>query len=240
MVLFFGIIFLRLVLVQATPSINVIVARYKEPLEHLRWLHHFPHIIYNRDHLSVPDMNDLNTIYQPINVGREGWIYADHIINHYNNLSDINIFTQTIQSCITDTQFRKYTEDLASGAMSLDSTRGFAYMGDQCLTVRSGMGSVSDVRDKYNISASAYERSQEGMREIISQILLKTNLPLQAERLRFNPTAVFAVSKEAILSNPVSYYLRLRDKVLGDGDKTQFKDEGDRILQFLYVYTLML
>ena len=218
-------------LVRSNPSVRVVIARYREPLGHLRWLQHIPHIIYNRHKESVTDTDVLNTIHQPINVGREGWIYADHIIKHYSNLSDINIFSQAIQNpnCITDAQFRKYTEDLFSGVLSLEATKGFAYMGDQCLTVRSDMGREDAVKAKYNISTSANERSQEGMREIISHILLKTNLPLQAERLRFNPTAVFAVSKQAILSNPVSYYLRLRDIVLGDGDKPQDRNEGTYI-----------
>eukprot|EP00428_Durinskia_dybowskii_P087530 CAMPEP_0170448048 /NCGR_PEP_ID=MMETSP0117_2-20130122/50498_1 /TAXON_ID=400756 /ORGANISM="Durinskia baltica, Strain CSIRO CS-38" /LENGTH=268 /DNA_ID=CAMNT_0010709187 /DNA_START=63 /DNA_END=869 /DNA_ORIENTATION=- len=206
------------------PSVNVIIARYKEPLVHLRWLHHIPHIIYSREKESITDTDVLNTVFQPINVGREGWIYADHIVQNYNNLSDINIFSQA-ENPGREIIFRKYTEDLFSGAVSVETLNGFAYLGTQCLTVRSGMGSVAEVREKYNISATAYERSQEGMYEIISKIIMKTNLPPQ-DNLRFNPNGLFAVSKESILSNPISYYIRLRDVVLGDGDQPYFKNEG--------------
>lgn len=207
-------------------SINIVIARYKESTAHLRWLGRYPHIFYNRGEKLV-DSDVLHSVYQPKNVGREGWIYVDHIIKNYHNLSDINVFSQTSQSAISEIQFRKYVEALASGEMSLsgNGTDGFGYFGTCCLVAKFGMGSVGEVKHKYNISERAYERDQVGMHEIITKIIQKEDIPAP-ELLRFNPTAVFAVSRARIHSNPIAYYERLRDYVLGDGDLPMGHGEG--------------
>ena len=213
--------------VSATPSVMVILARYKESLHHLRWLQHVPHVIYNRHLESASDTDVLNLVHQPINVGREGWIYADHIVRNYHNLSDINIFSQAVHNVvISDEGFHEEVELLVRGGKSLKQRNGFAYFGNMCLKVRSHMGDIDMVKNKFNISDSATPRTAAGMREIISKIIDKKDLPADPERLRFTPTAVFAVTRAAIHSNPIDYYVRLRDFVLGDGDKDNTHGEG--------------
>ena len=214
--------------ISATSSVMVIIARYKESLDHLRWLQHIPHVIYNRHLESAWNTDILHLVYQPINVGREAWIYADHIVRNYHNLSDINIFTQADNNphVISNEQFRHEVELLVRGEKSLKQSDGFAYFANMCLKVRSHMGDIDMVKNKFNISDSATPRTAAGMREIISKIIDKKNLPADPERLRFTPTAVFAVTRAAIHSNPIDYYVRLRDFVLGDGDKDNIHGEG--------------
>ena len=80
-------------------NIQVVLARYNDPMDHLMWIKEYPHLIYNRGE-PIKDTNpnseyplqvvDL-TLYA--NCGREPYVYISHIIHHYNRLADITIFS---------------------------------------------------------------------------------------------------------------------------------------------------
>jgi hypothetical protein len=73
-------------------KINLIIARYNENLD---WIEYIPKnlniniIIYNKglDNINYPSIKLQN-------IGRESHTYLYYIIENYNNLADINIFTQ--------------------------------------------------------------------------------------------------------------------------------------------------
>lgn len=65
---------------------KLIVSRYNEDI---LWTDNFDCIIYNKG-----DFLDKSNTFQLPNIGRESHTYLYHIINNYNNLSDINIFCQ--------------------------------------------------------------------------------------------------------------------------------------------------
>lgn len=72
------------------PTLDLVVARYQEELSWIDNLHdiYTKKYIYNKglpieiDSLSLP------------NDGREGYVYLYHVIQNYNNLADVTIFTQ--------------------------------------------------------------------------------------------------------------------------------------------------
>jgi hypothetical protein len=77
------------------PSIEIVVARYNEPLD---WISHSPFnkyniIVYNKsnnDDFAKPP--NVTRIVKLDNVGRESHSYLYHIVSNYDNLSDITIF----------------------------------------------------------------------------------------------------------------------------------------------------
>ena len=69
-------------------SIGLVVARYNDDLE---WLNDFQDknlYVYNKGNDTVN-----NSVKLP-NIGREAHTYLTHIINNYDNLDDVTIFTQ--------------------------------------------------------------------------------------------------------------------------------------------------
>lgn len=75
-------------------NINIIVSRYNEDLE---WINEYPfnqfqYIVYNKGINDDFCKNNVTQIINLPNVGRESHTYLYHIVNNYNNLSDILIF----------------------------------------------------------------------------------------------------------------------------------------------------
>jgi hypothetical protein len=66
---------------------EIIIAKYKEDLSWVNSLNGFNITVYDKS-------DELNTYTKLENKGRESDTYLQHIINNYNNLSDINIFVQ--------------------------------------------------------------------------------------------------------------------------------------------------
>jgi hypothetical protein len=154
----------------------------------------------------------------------------DHIIRNYNYLSDLNVFAQAEQSADLDGNkgFRKAVESLHREEASMIHSDGFAYFGHVCLSATCGMFKGEEdqtVRNKYDLSPTIPEDTHEGLHHIMESMLQKDDLP-EPDLIRFNPGAVFVVTRARILSNPVEYYVRIRDYVLGEGDHPSYKKEG--------------
>ena len=80
----------------SSSKVQVILARYSEQLDHLDWLTKYTHTIYNRGKdIEVPFK--LNEVKVYTNFGKESFIYLDHIIEHYDNLAEIMVFSQASQ-----------------------------------------------------------------------------------------------------------------------------------------------
>jgi hypothetical protein len=72
-------------------SYKLIVARYNENLD---WVNHFEsYQIYNKGVKDLAPHHQANAVQLP-NVGREAHTYLYHIINNYDNLEDVLIFSQ--------------------------------------------------------------------------------------------------------------------------------------------------
>lgn len=68
-----------------TPTIGVVVARYKENID---WLSDLKHNIY------LYEKGDVGNGVKLINVGREAHTYLYHIVDKYNRLEDFVVFLQ--------------------------------------------------------------------------------------------------------------------------------------------------
>jgi hypothetical protein len=73
-------------------NIGLVVARYSEDV---RWTHMFPNkVIYNKGDIQTIPEELLPCVKQLPNVGREAHTYIHYIIENYDNLPDVVIFTQ--------------------------------------------------------------------------------------------------------------------------------------------------
>ena len=80
-----------------TSDVQLVIANYEEDLD---WVNNLPDTLY--DKLTIYNkgtpknynnlLNKNKEIFQLPNVGREGHTYLHHIINNYDNLTDITIF----------------------------------------------------------------------------------------------------------------------------------------------------
>jgi hypothetical protein len=73
----------------------VVVSRFQESYEYMDYLVYIPHLINNRgDKLDVKPY--LNIVHDALNKGRESSVYLKYIIDHYENLPQIVVFTQAL------------------------------------------------------------------------------------------------------------------------------------------------
>ena len=80
---------------------QVVIARHREGVSHLQWLRDYPHVIYNRggDRAFKEEgyWLPLKHVHFERNVGRESFIYLSHIIDNYDRLANITVFSQVKQ-----------------------------------------------------------------------------------------------------------------------------------------------
>lgn len=81
-------------------KIRLVVARYNEDLN---WISHcesmdISSIIYDKSDINLKNIDDYvrvsDNLYKLPNIGREAQTYLKHIVENYDNLADIEIFTQ--------------------------------------------------------------------------------------------------------------------------------------------------
>lgn len=79
-----------------TNNIDLVIAYYKEDLD---WLYNYKHInfryifIYNKGDQIIPNINRQYIEIKLDNIGKNDHTYLYHIINNYNDLADVTIFT---------------------------------------------------------------------------------------------------------------------------------------------------
>jgi len=75
-------------------DIEIVIARYKADIS---WSNMYKSIrtVYDKgwDNINITQLHDDNVIRLP-NIGRESHTYLHHIVNNYDNLADITVFTQ--------------------------------------------------------------------------------------------------------------------------------------------------
>lgn len=75
-----------------TCDISLVVAAYEENLDWVKKIKH-KKIIYNKSKRYVEESEDCKMFYLP-NIGRESHTYLHHIVQNYDDLSDVTIFCQ--------------------------------------------------------------------------------------------------------------------------------------------------
>ena len=199
-ILLYRVLFLFCILateirVQSIHRIEVVIARYNEDISHLNWLSEFPHVIYNRGEEEVPASagKSLTIINQYENVGRESFIYLNHILHHFHHLANVTIFSQTCHDKkdplnYDDNDFQETVRGFVNGTLSLNELNdGFAYLLPVCFNWQFAVSGWGFERDNYFKNLYNFEVPQP----------------------RFAPTGAFAITRELILRQPKSYYANI-------------------------------
>eukprot|EP01038_Epipyxis_sp_PR26KG_P014648 gene14648-19679_t len=184
--------------------IHIVVARYLEDISLLEWIIKYPHTVYNRG--ASLNGSAFTIEWMSENIGRESYIYLNHIIVNYHRLAHINIFIQADASSsppyINSTALKENIVGLAANTIDFNPfSDGFAYIGFN----RNCVGMFMSSWDRTHIN-----KINQRLRISWGWFLLHDNykniLNTTIENPRFWPGAMFAVTAKAIYEKPVEYY----------------------------------
>ena len=186
-------------------DLKVVIARFNEAVDHLMWLKHIPHVLYNRGDELLNNAFNERMHYE--NVGRESFLYLNYILKNYHNLPKYIIFTQAKQRPevynFTDEDFRHTVEHFLHRNKQLSPENdGFAYLLPRCFNFEFGVKTWGFAKDNF----------------------FKTLLNFEVKNPRFGPTGCFIVSRDLVLRNTKNYYSTLI--------KTLSKENNPRIGHF--------
>lgn len=180
-------------------SYQIVVARYNENIE---WLKDEMKncIIYNKGE----KLNISNEIIVE-NVGRESETYLNYIINNYEKLPDVVVFTQAQISDHREKGDVQYLLHLKNQALNHSKSQNFLTHYDR------GVNKYFD--KEWNISPDGefFLKDNYKNNQLITfiewfKINIKKDYPCP---LKFYINALFAVKKELILKNPLEFYKKL-------------------------------
>jgi len=181
--------------------VQCVVARYNEPIEWLKSNHHDV-IIYNKGG-SI----DFSNVVALPNVGREAHTYLYHIINNYDNLSDITMFTQ---AKVSDHGHTQNLDELLK--KFIDNTSNFKFS-SRYETYRLGQSRCIDPKfnlyEKDNLIKSHAISPQLVDKIMFGEWFEKNIMDQYPVTLHLFSHAIFAVSKKHILSRPKEFYEKL-------------------------------
>ncbi len=183
-------------------SYKIVVARYNEDIEWLK-----PEInnciIYNKGNL-------LNIENEKIlkNVGRESDTYLNYIIENYENLPDIVIFTQ---AQISDHRHNKNVDYLIElKEESLKNMKSNAYIVDYGQTINGCWNRNWNYINNQFFMPDNYKNNTPIIFEDWFKKNIKNDFP---QPLCIYANAIFSVSKKLILKHPKKYYEELIKEV---------------------------
>lgn len=192
-------------------SVEMVVSRYHETLE---WLNEepfntYPVVIYNKG--SNDDFIKSNRIKKIIpldNVGRESHTYLYHIINNYDNLSDITIFLPGS----TSLDYKKSKAINVINHISDKPTNIFACSKEDVYEIHKDF-----VIDNYLSTHDENKKMNTDSKIQVSDIrpfgnwYQKLFNDQKTDCASYN--SIFAVSKTTILNRPKSFYESLLNQV---------------------------
>lgn len=188
-------------------KVHVVIARFNENIDHLKWLEKFPHTIYNRGDNVPSYFHSLECLE---NVGRESFLYLSYIAKHYHHLSSITIFSQPSQAVkhiYNDGDFKSDVEDLASGKKTFSvENDGFAFCIPGCTSAVNEF-QITDLGKKYGTEKAKLLR--DGYKE---------RLHFPVDNPRYSGTGCFFVTREAIHRNSRQYYVNLARSMQSEQD----------------------
>lgn len=200
-------------------QINLIVARYKEDVDWLSKVNSIPNeniFIYDK-HEKTSHVTNNSFLLE--NIGREAHTYIVHIINNYNNLSDINIFCQgnPFDHC-------RHMLDFLNNELTVLNDTKFKWLSN----------SLFD-SDRFG---KPHHHISTDMKEFFEAI----GLTLNTEKFKFGPGAQFLVSKELIMKHPLSFYENMLKQFDSNIYKKEYEDDdvkSGRPKQFYHVATML-
>jgi hypothetical protein len=196
-------------------TVDIVVSRYNEDIT---WLNQdkiskYPVYLYNKGpNMYDGQINNLKKYEKLKNVGRESHTYLYHIINNYDNLSDVTVFLPG-STYSTNYNKGKRTNMLFDILETVDSS-----------IIIGAYHSNSVQKDLYNFKLDDYQSTTDENKKI------NPGLKLEPARIRpygkwyynkFNDiktyyipySGIIAISKKDILQKPKSYYKSLLDEL---------------------------
>ena len=188
-------------------SVDLVISYYKEDLN---WLDEYKHITFRNIYIyakgpTTPTIHFPHTVVKLENIGRESHTYLYHIIENYNNLADVTIFTSGSSSLEYKKKKLKFIIDNSL------KTETSVFKGTRFTNVRN---------DNYEFILDSYEATHINNKEgdeakVIKQSHIRPygkwyekNFPnVNIDLLNF--WAIFSVSREHIHQHTKDYYMKL-------------------------------
>jgi len=186
---------------------EIVIARYNEKLEWINQepFNRHPIIVYNKSDNENFSKNNVKKIVKLSNIGRETHSYLYHIIENYDNLSDVTIFLPG--SAELSNKFDR-SKNLVTTVENTNKT------------VLSCVKEENFIENNYNFQLDNYLLTNENNKQINSDSTVKmSNIrPFgkwyetiftneKNECISYN--SIIAISKENILQKPKLYYEKL-------------------------------
>lgn len=148
-----------------------------------------PHLIYNRGLDDFP--SEYTSVVELSGVGKEFFVLLKHIALHYHKLPHLLVFGR-YSAFLHDSNCTTISVVMSSLRLSSEND-GFAYVGEGCLDMR--------VQELSNAQ------------EEIHKLLGSSHVP---KHPKYIAGSLFAVTREAILRNPLSFYQDLARRVASE------------------------
>jgi len=216
-------------------SKRVVIAKYKEEIAWTEELKEagYEVLIYNKD-TSLTHYKE----YEPkkdgwidlCNIGRESHTYLTHIVNHYEDLRDVEVF---FQGKISDHVAYEKPSDLLKDCekalfQSYASINKVGCFNEQVYEHMKKIAPSHPHIDK------AYP--PEGTREYIFFKELYPHLSYPTQPYIFKPFALFSVRKEVIHAYPKEFYEKLLEYFNPEADNFMGMDKEDFIANIGYTF----
>ena len=181
---------------------RIVVSHFNEPIEHLAWLYNYTYTLYSRSDCGESYGLYLTPLME--NVGREGFVYLQHIVRNFDKLDEITIFLQADVAIDSASILQDAINELIAGYEAFQ-IYGFLYVLPSCLPSHYASEHfmpklLRDFRLKYH-GRNVYQTC------IIKLISLLFRVDVS--KPMFTPCGAFAVSRTLIHRHPISYYVAL-------------------------------
>jgi hypothetical protein len=201
-------------------KLDIVLARYSEPVDKLQWMvntiRHFTQaysiIICDASASLSPTSIEHATVLHSPNKGQEAGAYFWHICNNYENLADLTVFSQSDPLPHIDQDISRFFEKLRLLSVT-DPVKPFSLL-SQVSTITADGPMVPHIERLFPKSPLV-QYGPNPLRDALAYL----ELPEAPAAYDICSGAVFAVSREAILSKPKSFYVRAHQWV-GHGPKT--------------------
>lgn len=179
-------------------KVQIVVARYNEDVNWLKGATNV--IVYNKG----DGLSDMNNVVPLPNVGREAHTYLHHIVENYERLADVTLFTQAkISDHGYPENINALKERLITPALQTGSSDNFCrmYKGQ-----RPGADPDFNLKirkwliESFNVSPSSVDKI------VFSDWFKQFVNPVYPNPLQFYGGAIFAIAKERILTRAKEYY----------------------------------
>jgi len=204
---------------------RIAVARYNEDIS---WLKPASSLgvsvtVYDKSDISITDSHESrivtpNHIMLP-NIGREAHTYIKHIVDNYDSLYDIEIFTQGRVSDHVHDFWRMVQESENHQYLDFPHTEKITCLNEASYLKANSENPRSDSWDR---GSGAYVFVASNRNVELYEMVYGHVPETDNAYMKFSCHAVFSVSKETILKIPLETYQRMLDLFLKDPQQAHY------------------